>query len=211
MQDITKANNEYLIKHLLPKVGAYDLSKSCSLIWMLSWLSTCWVLTRWKFIDLMKSSCSGPDHSNRPKCVRLSEAARSARHDEQNRDGAELRRANWRRFQVTITGFPCCVRFISHVGSWYLSYYNFILRFLIPSLKVLWSKRNRHDPEIRRSDAIWGLERISKISLSTHKWLTYSSWLESWRESQRGGDWRSFGRGWPRGGRIHMLYGLLCD
>ena len=38
MQDITKANDEYLIKHLLPKVGAYDLSKSCSLIWILSWL-----------------------------------------------------------------------------------------------------------------------------------------------------------------------------
>ena len=47
MQDITKANNEYLIKHLLPKVGAFDLSKSCSLVWILSWLLTCWVLTRW--------------------------------------------------------------------------------------------------------------------------------------------------------------------
>ena len=115
MQDITKANNEYHIKYLPPKVGAYDLSKSCSLIWILSWLLTCWVLTRWKFIDLVKLTCSGPDHSNRPKCVRLSEAARSARHDEQDRDGAELRRANWRRFQVIITGFPWCVRFISHV------------------------------------------------------------------------------------------------
>ena len=86
-----------------------------------------------------------------------------------------------------------------------------MLRLLIPSLKVLRSKRNRHDPEIRRSDAIWGLERISKISFCIHKWLWSFSWLESWRESQRGGDWRSFGRGRPWGGWIHMLYGLLCD
>ena len=93
----------------------------------------------------------------------------------------------------------------------YLPWYNFILRLLIPSLKVLRSKRNRHDPEIRRSDAIWGLQRISKISFCSQEWLWPFSWLESWRESQRGGDWGSFGRGRPRGGWIHILYGLLCD
>ena len=48
MQDITKANNEYHITNACyQKSGAYDLSKSCSLVWILSWLLT-WVLTSWK-------------------------------------------------------------------------------------------------------------------------------------------------------------------
>ena len=65
-----------------------------------------------------KSSNLGPDHSNRPKCVRLSEASWSAGHDEQvcfflarfdfihfihpeqDCDGKKLWRSNWRRIQV---------------------------------------------------------------------------------------------------------------
>ena len=42
-------------------------------------------------------------------------------------------------------------------------------------------------------------------------WFVTFSWSEPWRELEGGGDRGAVGRGRLRGGRIHFLYGLLCN
>ena len=147
-----------------------------------------------------KSSNLGPDHSNRPKCVRLSEASWSAGHDEQVCffwPGSTL-------FTLfTLSRIVMERNYDAQIEDAFRWSFNFHLWCYFCEGVLIEKERAQFQDQMLKCYLRWA---------DNFQWtkLIFLGSEPRWELEGRG-DRGAAGRGRLGGGRLHLLHGLLCN